>query len=129
MQFKETKYPELVPHVTEDYTNGMQVRDICKKYGIATSTVYRMVNYNGISKRTKRTSNNENVKVCPKCHKKVLVAGARYCPFCATDIRSKGELLAERLMKLCEYAYCIPDQIKDEYINTLNEAAKIVSEK
>lgn len=115
---------ELEEKVIAEYITGDPVKDICDRYNIDLKQVDYIVRKHNISRRHPRKTNM--LKSCPKCRKKVDVKGARYCPFCGSDIRTEGEQLAERLKKLCEYSLDIAEQIRDEFISTLKEAMRMV---
>lgn len=47
--------------IAEDYRNGMEIREIQKKYGISTTVIYAAVKLHGLQKRLeRRTQTNAN---------------------------------------------------------------------
>lgn len=123
---------ELEAEVVEEYRNGASYADICVKHNLINANVDYLLRKakeprrRSFKKGVKENSQNLNKK-CPKCRKKIDVFGARFCPFCGSDIRTEGEMLAERLKKLCEYALDMPEQIRDEFISALNAAIRMVN--
>lgn len=116
---------ELQEKVCADYINGEQLSNIYERYGITAKQVDYIIRKNDVPRRKPKTK--KIAKQCPKCHKKVEGQGFRFCPYCGSDIRTQGELLAERLTNLCNYASHMPEHIRDEFISVLNTAAKEVS--
>ena len=60
----------------------------------------------------KRNSNKNHI--CPKCRKTVEIKGARFCPFCGTDIRSKNEILIEKLQRVIGFLPLLPENDAEE---------------
>lgn len=72
----------------------------------------------------KRNANNRN---CPRCGKKTEIKGARYCCFCGADIRSKRDILIEKLQNVVGFTPHLPDNMCEEAQATLLEAIKVLS--
>lgn len=90
--------------IYEDYKDRSKtVREIAAKHGIAHINVTRIAVEMGAEPRLaksygkKKKAQRPTERVCPKCRKAIDVKGARFCPFCGSDIRSNKELLIERI--------------------------------
>lgn len=129
---------ETIQQIVDPYlTTDLTTRQIAEHYGTTASRVCRLVKqaggamrrpkstYKGVEVGTKREK-TKTVKSCPKCRRKIDLSYARFCPYCGSDIRSEGELLAERLVNLADLALYIPDERRDELVKALNEAANMV---
>jgi tRNA(Ile2) C34 agmatinyltransferase TiaS len=106
---KETKQG-----IYDAYVRGDKVVDISAKYGISTSYVKKIAVSMGATPRQKSHARETGNKVCPKCRKRIGVNGARFCPFCGTDIRSAKDILIERIDKARECLSMLPEAARDE---------------
>jgi hypothetical protein len=106
---KETKQG-----IYDAYVRGDKVVDISEKYGILTSYVKKIATDMGATPRQKPHTRAQENKVCPKCRKKIEVNGAKFCPFCGTDIRSTRDILIERIDKARECLSMLPENARDE---------------
>ena len=116
--------------ILEDYNNpNIKARDVQKKYGISQQVMQRIVlELGGVLRRPKSACSSKNRnKVCPNCHKKIEIKGARFCPFCATDIRNKNEILCEKIDNMLALYTFLPEGTRDNFISTLNEVKNILS--
>lgn len=113
---------ELRQAVIEDYKNGEKVTEIGEKYGIGHSQVSRIAREGGLTLRKPKHSKDPQKKTCPRCHKAVDVKGARFCPYCGSDIRSENEILAEQLDNLKGLFIHIPEAQRDNFMQTINKA-------
>lgn len=116
--------------ILEDYNNpNIKARDVQKKYGISQQVMQSVVlELGGVLRRPQRACSSKNGnKVCPKCHKKIEIKGARFCPFCATDIRNTNEILCEKIDNMLALYTFLPEGTRDNFISTLNEVKNILS--
>lgn len=117
--------------------SSVGVKAIAEAYSIDPSTVCRIVKQEGASmrnpkigaareKKAKRTT--PTVKTCGTCKKKVELPGAKFCPYCGTDIRSPKEMLIQRIIAFAPKVRYLPENCRDELQNLLidvkNELAK-----
>lgn len=115
--------------ILEDYNNpNIKAHDVHKKYGISQQVMQRIVlELGGELRRPNSAYSSKNGnKVCPNCHKKIEIKGARYCPFCATDIRNKNEILCEKIENMLALYTFLPESARDNFISTLNEVKNIL---
>jgi hypothetical protein len=58
------------------------------------------------------------------------LAGARFCPFCGSDIRTERQIVSEGLEKVlgtvCDST--VPAEVKDRACNTLRDAIRLLKE-
>jgi hypothetical protein len=116
--------------ILEDYNNpNIKAHDVHNKYGISQQVMQRIVlELGGELRRPKSAcSSKSGNKVCPNCHKKIEIKGARYCPFCATDIRSEKDILREKIDNMLALYTFLPEGTRDNFISTLNEVKNILS--
>ena len=119
------------------YELGISYDGIIKATNCSRSTIRNVVNEYGLKKRqSHRTSNNLQTpqkmweKDCPKCRKPVEAHGARFCPWCGTDVRSERQIVAEELERVlcivCDMN--VPADSKDRACNTLRNAIRLLKE-
>ena len=117
--------------------SSVGVKSIAEAYSIDPSTVCRIAKQEGASlrkpgigvareKKFKHTI--PVVKTCGTCKKKVELPGAKFCPYCGTDIRSPKEMLIQRIVAFAPKVRYLPENCRDELQNLLidvkNELAK-----
>lgn len=73
-----------------------------------------------------RYFNLKGSKTMAKIHKKVELKGARFCPYCATDLRNQNELLAEKVERLKGMFVSIPETERDFFMQTLCEVNAVL---
>lgn len=115
--------------ILEDYNNpNIKAHDVHKKYGISQQVMQSVVlELGGVLRRPNSAYSSKNGnKVCPNCHKKIEIKGARYCPFCATDIRNKNEILCEKIENMLGLYTFLPESARDNFTSTLNEVKNIL---
>lgn len=123
--------PDQTQAILEDYRDrNITTKEITKKYFISVGTLARIVQANNeplrnpnASKPRPRSPQATKYKSCPKCRKKIDLKGARFCPFCGADIRSENEVLAEKVIKQIELFKFLPETTRDDFVQTLNQAA------
>ena len=97
---------------------------IAKKCGLSRCGNRQIVN---VSEPTKKTNVE---KICPKCRKPVEAHGARFCPWCGSDVRSERQIVAEELERVlgvvCDMN--VPADSKDRACNTLRNAIRLLKE-
>lgn len=107
--------------------DSVGVREIAKAYQIDPSTVSRVAKQEGAKPRvpqigenrpkTRRMPIKKDAKKCKTCGKHVEIAGAKFCPYCGTDIRSPRELLAQRINAFAPKIKYLPESCRDELMN------------
>ena len=132
-----TLTPQQRKEILELYNDGsVGVKEIGESYSINPSTVCRIAKEEGATGRTKTGVTRERksrrttptVKTCGACKKKVELVGAKFCPYCGTDIRSPKEMLIQRVIAFAPKVRYLPENCRDELQNLLidvkNELAK-----
>lgn len=116
--------------ICEMYTSGASYKEIKEATGCHSSTVQKVVKESGIMPRRTYTKKPNAERICRKCRKHISVDGARFCPFCGSDIRSAKQITAEGLRKvlvvICDMP--MPTSLRDEYANTVRNAIKQLEE-
>ena len=113
--------------ILEAYQNRENtVKQIAEKYKTNRKTITQIViEQGGEPRRPNALGKRGKAKKCPKCRKKIEVKGAIYCCFCGADIRSKRDLLIERIEKAFGIIKFLPDNERDNvqqlFIDTINE--------
>lgn len=123
--------PEQIQAILADYRDrSITTNEICKKYDFGAGILTDIVKQHNeplrnptASKPKPRNPQTTQNKACPKCHKKINLKGARFCPYCGSDIRNENEILAERLSELTDLFYYVPETRRDEFVTALNQAA------
>lgn len=108
--------PEQKQEIYELYQDkSNRVVDIAKAYKIDRGNVCRIAKSLGAEGRHKRAGKSSTkAKICPVCRKATDVKGAKYCPYCGSDIRSKKELLIDRISKAMKTTSYLPESCRDE---------------
>lgn len=121
--------PEKIQAILEAYRDrSKKTDDICKEFNLSTGMLARILHAENEPMRCPNKSKPHNTKTktkkCPKCYKKIEVKGARFCPYCGADVRNENEVLAERVGRMLSYHSFMPSNIRDEYIEVLNQVIK-----
>ena len=116
---------EIVDEILELYKSGEKVTVIAAKFNTSSGYISYIANKHGLTRQTRKASGE--AKACPKCRKKIEVKGARFCPFCASDIRSSREIAIDKLMQLRKIVSLIPANCQAEFEDALNTAVKELS--
>ena len=95
-----------------DPTN--RVEDIAREFGLRSgSNISQIALAMGAELRRPKRARGSN-RLCPKCRKSVEVKGAKFCPYCGTDIRSERDILIERIDRARECISLLPENARDE---------------
>lgn len=109
--------------IIADVSAGLKLYEISEKYGIDNKTLKELREEAGLPTRSyksrTRTKKAVEIKKCPNCHRKIAIEGAKFCPFCATDIRSKKDILLEDATKLWRMTEFLP-------LNECNFADRVI---
>jgi tRNA(Ile2) C34 agmatinyltransferase TiaS len=107
--------------------DSVGLREIAKAYQIDASTVSRIAKQEGATPRcpqiganrpkTRRLPVRKEAKKCKTCGKHVEIVGAKFCPYCGTDIRSPKELLTQRINAFAPKIKYLPESCRDELMN------------
>ena len=113
---------EITKEILSKYQNKeIFVGDICAEYGISSGVLARIIRENNVPfRREPRTRSTK--KVCYWCKQTVVLAGAKYCPYCGRNIQTEGEIIIDKLTGLFSYGEHLPTSVREEYRITLNEA-------
>lgn len=109
--------------IYEAYVSGEKVGDIAERFGMQATNVSAIAKRMGAEPRNK-TAPRTKRRVCPKCHKKVDVAEARFCYHCGTDIRSATEHLIARIENVMNVISFLPESARDEMRGVLCDVIK-----
>ncbi len=114
-----------------DYIEAkLPTREIVKKHGISGSSLPQIIlDCGGALRRPKACGKREKTTVCPKCRRHIAVKGAKYCPFCGADIRTREALLIERLDAVISDTMLLPDGRRTEARDALLAAINYIKEK
>lgn len=99
-----------------------RVVDIAATYKISNGRCKQIALEMGCKPRQKtHVFKDTKIKKCPKCKRAIEISGARFCPFCATDIRSEREILSERVTWLWQIVGVIGANDRDKARNIIND--------
>lgn len=131
---------ETREEIARMYEAGASYIEIQKTVGCSPGAIIKVVeDFNLPPRRPGRkcekaeeSTKKTNVeKICPKCRKPVKVHGARFCPWCGSDVRSERQIVAEELERVlgvvCDMN--VPADSKDRACNTLRNAIRLLKEK
>ena len=116
---------ENVDEILELYKSGEKVTVIAAKFNTSSSYISHIANKHGLTRQTRKASGG--AKACPRCRKKIEVKGARFCPFCASDIRSTKEIAIEKLYAIRKTVMLLPENCRAEFEEATNMAIKELS--
>lgn len=116
-----------------DYTEAkLPTREIVKKYSLSGHTLTKIITeLGGAPRRPKACGERSKGKTpaCPKCGRRIEVKGAKYCPFCGADIRTREALLIERLDAVISDTMLLPDGRRTKARDALLAAINYITEK
>ena len=122
---------EMRKQIAEDYANRENgTVYLSKKWKMTAANILKIAEAEGVEPRMKkkRVTTNSS-KTCKKCHKAIEVKGARFCPYCGTDIRSESELLIEKLEKVIGLTVLLSDNDAEEARKIIGEAITFIKAK
>lgn len=112
----EISYEEKI-EILRDYQNReIKAHEIPKKYNISQHTMQEIIIELGGEFREPK----KDFKTCPKCNRKVELKGAKYCPFCAANLRNK------KVEYIKTFYDCLPNTHRDTFIETLCEVNDVL---
>lgn len=122
---------EQKAELLQDYNNReIGVRELEAKYNLNRTDLCHLAVELGATPRrpsvygTTRKKGTQTV-ACPKCKKRIEVKGARFCPYCGSDVRSEKDKLCERLENAIQYVNLLPtgsaDEVRDTILDTIKE--------
>ena len=116
--------------ICEMYKSGAPLKEIREVTGCYASVVGKVVKEAGLEPRRTYTKKTKVENVCPKCRKHISVAGARFCPWCGSDVRTERQIAAEELERvlgiICDTN--VPAESKDRACNALRNAIRLLKE-
>nr|DAK92767.1 MAG TPA: zinc-ribbon containing domain protein [Caudoviricetes sp.] len=116
--------PDEVMTLKQDYESGCTRKELTAKYGISSTSIMNYVHKYGFKPRYKISSS----KTCPSCRRKIAIHDARFCPYCAADVRSCAERAAERLESLFELSVLLPESARNDFSEGVREAIAALKE-
>lgn len=113
--------------IVSDYlTSHIPVKEVRERNGISGKQLNEILVEAGVEFRLpsahhakKRTTAAPKIKTCPKCRRRINLKDARFCPYCATDIRSEADILIEEVQTLYSYTRFLPADIADRAGETI----------
>lgn len=120
---------EIKKQILDDYNNHeIKVHDIYAKYHISGNQLGAIITEMGGQYRhpNKTGSKNKKIKICPKCHRKIEIKGAKFCCFCGSDIREEKDLIIEKLQSIYANIILLPAEIRDETQATVTAAIEYI---
>ena len=125
MARRKTFTQEQTNEILRMYKEGTSLTEIATLFGTTNSHISYIANSNGLRKQTAhKFSKAGGMKNRPKCHKEIGIKGARFCPFCATDIRSTKEIAIEKLVSIRKMVMLLPENCRAEFEEATNMAIK-----
>ena len=123
---------DIVSQIQTDYEHSKMTRsEICEKYGISNATLTNYARAFGFEPRRNRIAYVPYVKreaVCDRCKRTVSVPGARFCPYCGSDIRTEAMKVQDSLSSLLTITNLIPDSTRDTYVKTIRDAIRLLGD-
>ena len=116
---------EQINEILRMYKEGTSLTEIATLFGTTNSHISYIANSNGLRRQpTHNFSKTKSAKRCPKCHKEIDIKGARFCPFCASDIRSSRDIAVEKLYAIRKMVMLLPENCRNEFEEATNMAIK-----
>ena len=125
MARRKTFTQEQINEILRMYKEGTSLTEIATLFGTTGSNISYIANSNGL--RRQKTHSFVKTKRCPKCHKEIDIKGARFCPFCASDIRLSAEIAVEKLYAIRKMVMLLPENCRAEFEEATNMAIKELS--
>lgn len=123
---------DIVSQIQTDYEYSKMTRnEICEKYGISGTTLSNYVRAFGFAQRQNRIAyvpKQERTNVCDRCKRTVSVPGARFCPYCGSDIRTEAMKVQDSLSSLLSITNLIPDSTRDTFVKTIRGAIRLLGD-
>lgn len=114
---------EQVDKVCELYESGTKVSEIASIAGVEQSSVTKIAKRCGLSLRLPR--NVQKLVKCAYCGEK-LTKGFRFCPYCGKDVRTRQDVLIEKLKDLLDVISLLPANCKDAARDTINSVISYI---
>ena len=126
MARRKTFTQEQINEILRMYKEGTSLTEIATLFDTTNSHISYIANSNGLRRQAahKFSKTRGGVKKCPKCHKEIDIKGARFCPFCASDIRSSAEIAVEKLYAIRKMVMLLPENCRNEFEEATNMAIK-----
>ncbi len=127
--YSEITFEEKEQILREYYDKEYKAHNIFKAHNISQQTMQKCIlDLGGELRRPKSQGNRNkrNTKKCAKCGKSIEIKGAKFCPFCANDLRTEKELLVEDLENLTKLFNSIPETQRDFFVNTIIKAKEFI---
>lgn len=122
----ERKYTdEQKNKIIEMYMQGIPTADISNKMGIPRPSISAIVRKEGVPLR--RPKGNKRILKCHNCKQVISISGAKFCPFCGTDIRSEKDLTVEALQNLLYVILALPQGDRDTARDTITKAINLLT--
>ena len=116
--------PDEVIALKQDYESGCTRKELIAKHGICNTSISNYVKRYGFRTRDEISLS----KTCPSCRRKIAILDARFCPYCAADVRSRTERAAERLESMFELSVLLPESARNDFSAAIREAVAALRE-
>lgn len=106
---------ENIEEILERYKNGEPTKSIAQHFNIDQSYISHIANKHGLRRANTYTKSSNTSKwvACHACGKS-NPPEARYCMFCASDVRSEKDKIADSLERVRELCLLLPKHARDE---------------
>lgn len=107
-----------------------KVEDIRKKWHIASKDFKNFIIEMGGQMRNPNACHPKNqkskIKLCYNCHKKIELSGAKFCPYCGSDIRNEKEILIEQAQGIFPLLIHLPSNEADFARETISKIIEYI---
>ena len=122
----------IVSQIQTDYEHSNITRnEICEKYGISNSTLSNYVRAFGFAPRQNRIDYvpyGKREALCDRCKRTVSVPGARFFPFCGSDVRTESMKIQDSLSSILSITNLIPESYRDTFVKTIRDAIRLLGD-
>lgn len=118
-----------IEEILERYKNGERTKSIADHFGIDQSYISHIANKHGLRRTSTYSKPTKPTRWLP-CHAcgKSNPPEARYCMFCASDVRSEKCRIADSLERVRELCLLLPKHARDEVDEITRNAIKFMRE-
>lgn len=104
---------------------SVKTQYICDKFHISQGTLMNLIDDIGAPRRQKIRKRSEK-KRCHHCGADIATKGAKFCPFCGTNIMTEAEIIQQDLKKLIQLTECLPSSDRDTFRDTILKAVAFI---
>lgn len=104
---------------------SVKTQYICDKFHISQGTLMNLIDDIGAPRRQK-ISKRIKKKRRHHCGADIVTKGAKFCPFCGTNIMTEAEIIQQDLKKLIQLTECLPSSDRDNFRDTILKAVAFI---